>query len=444
MEDGTTGGFNLFELPQPLESLQGIQVPPFLSKTFELVDDPSLDAIISWGPNGDSFVVWDPVEFARLILPRNFKHNNFSSFVRQLNTYGFRKIDTDKWEFTNEGFVRGKKHLLKNISRRKSAQSSQLIGTSSVSQNDTSRGVLESEIGLLRRERSLMMMEVVELQKQHKGMIQHLEDVNEKLKGAENRQKQMVAFLAKMFQNPDVLARLRQAKERSSVTSPRTMRKFLKHQQQEIGASDSSLKGQIVKYKSELPDLPKPSVTSAFFDPLLIEQLSHFPFQAEGDSESFGAKHVPLEMETIAQVESAMINELLLPADEPFEVPVLGSIDPLGKGKDTFSTSPQSNPDQNFVTFQKDKGKNISGFSMLGTESSFKQENAWSSGFGDTAGMSSSSSQFWSNPRNFDGGAFGFSDELLAAWDIESLKPGVGSSPNEDDPCEAKYEKKDP
>lgn len=74
-------------VPQPLESLQGNPIPPFLSKTFDLVDDPGLDPIISWGSTGESFVVWDPVEFARLILPRNFKHNNFSSFVRQLNTY---------------------------------------------------------------------------------------------------------------------------------------------------------------------------------------------------------------------------------------------------------------------------------------------------------------------------------------------------------------------
>lgn len=75
------------DVPQPLECLQGTPIPPFLSKTFDLVDDPSLDPIISWGSKGESFVVWDPLEFARLILPRNFKHNNFSSFVRQLNTY---------------------------------------------------------------------------------------------------------------------------------------------------------------------------------------------------------------------------------------------------------------------------------------------------------------------------------------------------------------------
>lgn len=81
------GGESLLSTPQPLETLYETPVPPFLSKTFDLVDDPSLDAIIAWGGRGDSFVVWDPVEFARVILPRNFKHNNFSSFVRQLNTY---------------------------------------------------------------------------------------------------------------------------------------------------------------------------------------------------------------------------------------------------------------------------------------------------------------------------------------------------------------------
>ncbi|XP_073290359.1 heat stress transcription factor A-2b-like [Primulina huaijiensis] len=435
MEDGTTGGFNLFESPQPLESLLGIPIPPFLSKTFELVDDPSLDAIISWGAKGDSFVVWDPVEFSRLILPRNFKHNNFSSFVRQLNTYGFRKIDTEKWEFTNEGFVRGKRHLLKNIQRRKSPQPSQQIGSSSfVAQNNTSQGVLKGEIGHLRRERSSMMMEVVELQQQQKGMIQNLEDINEKLKGAENRQKQMVAFLAKMFQNSTVLARLKQAKELSSVTSPRATRKFVKHQHCDTSTSDSSPKGQMVKYKSELLDLPT-AVTSGFFDPVSIEQLSHVPFQAEGDAEFFGARHVPFEMETIAQDESAMINELFLPPAQPAEVPVLASIDPLLKGKGTFTSWPQSNPDQNFVTYPKDfmKGKSIlSEFSMPGAESSFKQENVWSTGFEATAGMSSSTAQSWSNPTNFDARAFGFSDDLLDAWDIESLEPGVESSPNDE------------
>lgn len=84
---GGTNTESFYGVPQPLECLQGTLVPPFLSKTFDIVDDPALNSIISWGASGQSFVVWDPVVFARTILPRNFKHNNFSSFVRQLNTY---------------------------------------------------------------------------------------------------------------------------------------------------------------------------------------------------------------------------------------------------------------------------------------------------------------------------------------------------------------------
>ena len=61
--------------------------PPFLLKTYMLVEDPETDPVVSWNANGTAFVVWQPAEFARDILPTLFKHSNFSSFVRQLNTY---------------------------------------------------------------------------------------------------------------------------------------------------------------------------------------------------------------------------------------------------------------------------------------------------------------------------------------------------------------------
>ncbi|KAG9454898.1 hypothetical protein H6P81_007802 [Aristolochia fimbriata] len=93
---------------------------PFLTKTYQLVDDPCTDHIVSWGEDETTFVVWRPPEFARDLLPNYFKHNNFSSFVRQLNTYGFRKIVADRWEFANELFRKGEKHLLCEIQRRKS------------------------------------------------------------------------------------------------------------------------------------------------------------------------------------------------------------------------------------------------------------------------------------------------------------------------------------
>lgn len=74
-------------VPQPIEGLHQTGLPPFLTKTYDIVDDPSTNHIISWSSGNNSFIVWDPQAFSIILLPKFFKHNNFSSFVRQLNTY---------------------------------------------------------------------------------------------------------------------------------------------------------------------------------------------------------------------------------------------------------------------------------------------------------------------------------------------------------------------
>ncbi|CAL5420820.1 unnamed protein product [Camellia sinensis] len=101
------------------EMMRKSSPPPFLMKTYMLVEEPTTDQVISWNADGTGFVVWQPADFARDLLPTLFKHSNFSSFVRQLNTYGFRKVTTSRWEFCNDMFRKGERNLLCEIRRRK-------------------------------------------------------------------------------------------------------------------------------------------------------------------------------------------------------------------------------------------------------------------------------------------------------------------------------------
>jgi len=102
---------------------QNVKAPatkPFLQKLYTMLEDESAHAIMSWTPNGESIVVHQPEAFAQQLLPLYFKHNNFSSFVRQLNTYGFNKVDPDAWVFGHPDFKQGAKGTLHLIQRKSS------------------------------------------------------------------------------------------------------------------------------------------------------------------------------------------------------------------------------------------------------------------------------------------------------------------------------------
>ncbi|KAL9284264.1 Heat stress transcription factor B-2a [Arabidopsis thaliana] len=120
---------------------------PFLTKTFNLVEDSSIDDVISWNEDGSSFIVWNPTDFAKDLLPKHFKHNNFSSFVRQLNTYGFKKVVPDRWEFSNDFFKRGEKRLLREIQRRKITTTHQTVVAPSSEQRNQTMVVSPSNSG---------------------------------------------------------------------------------------------------------------------------------------------------------------------------------------------------------------------------------------------------------------------------------------------------------
>ncbi|KAF3181898.1 hypothetical protein TWF788_006361 [Orbilia oligospora] len=112
----------------------GLQQPKvqtaFIHKLYSMLEDAAIQHLISWATSGESFVMSPTGEFSK-VLSQYFKHTNVSSFVRQLNMYGFHKVndvfhsaspDSALWEFKHGGgsFKRGDLASLRDIRRRPS------------------------------------------------------------------------------------------------------------------------------------------------------------------------------------------------------------------------------------------------------------------------------------------------------------------------------------
>ncbi|KAI8994298.1 HSF-type DNA-binding-domain-containing protein [Gaertneriomyces semiglobifer] len=118
-----------------LPPVQSNGVPDFVKKLFKMLEDTSYSDVVSWGVRGDSFVIKNPNEFAKTVLPRHFKHNNPASFVRQLNKYGFHKVKTQDdgklygeqaWEFQHPNFQYNNKEKLEGIKRKTPKEKSKI------------------------------------------------------------------------------------------------------------------------------------------------------------------------------------------------------------------------------------------------------------------------------------------------------------------------------
>ncbi|KAG7980675.1 hypothetical protein I3843_05G194300 [Carya illinoinensis] len=241
-------------------------LPPFLKKLYAMVDDPETDSVVSWSNGDNSFVVWNPHEFASKLLPKHFKHNNFASFIRQLNTYGFKKVDSDRYEFANVKFLRGQTHLLKSISRRKPVhvpgqQPTEVLSSSVGACVEVGKFGLEEEVKRLERDKNALMQELVRL-RQHQQTTDHqLLSVGQRVQLMEQRQQQMMSFLAKAMHSPGLLAQFVQQQNESNrnITGVNKKRR-LQSQENESVAGESrtnSPDGQIIKYQPSMNEAAK-------------------------------------------------------------------------------------------------------------------------------------------------------------------------------------------
>lgn len=100
----------------------------FVHKLRALLTDSKHENLIYWNLDGRSFTVTNVEEFSKDVIPLHFKHNNFASFIRQLNMYGFHKLNrsprgmradgsVQTWEFSHPKFTRDFPDLMNEIRR---------------------------------------------------------------------------------------------------------------------------------------------------------------------------------------------------------------------------------------------------------------------------------------------------------------------------------------
>uniref|UniRef100_A0A8C9WV70 HSF-type DNA-binding domain-containing protein n=1 Tax=Scleropages formosus TaxID=113540 RepID=A0A8C9WV70_SCLFO len=96
----------------------------FPAKLWRLVNDPHTDSV-RWDQQGEGILI-DRALFEAEVLGDLFKTNNFTSFIRQLNLYGFRKgggrqddepDSPAELHFQNPYFKRDKPELLAHLRR---------------------------------------------------------------------------------------------------------------------------------------------------------------------------------------------------------------------------------------------------------------------------------------------------------------------------------------
>lgn len=100
------------------------RVPNFPAKMHAILSRPDLAEVVAWMPHGRSWRVLKPREFESRIIPMYFEHSKFSSFIRQANGWGFRRITQgrDRNSYYHQLFLRGLPHLCKEMKRPGVAQ----------------------------------------------------------------------------------------------------------------------------------------------------------------------------------------------------------------------------------------------------------------------------------------------------------------------------------
>lgn len=192
--------------------------PAFVMKLWTMVNDPNNHDLITWFHDGLSFLVTNRELFVQKILPKYFKHSNFASFVRQLNMYGWHKVQDansgslhsdEKWQFINPNFQQGKPELLDKIVRNKTSDdhhnNEQSNSSNNNSNNTNNQGfdvsLLINELNTLKANQMKITQELSRVRSDNELLWTELFSTREKNLLQNEKIEKILHFLASVYGN---------------------------------------------------------------------------------------------------------------------------------------------------------------------------------------------------------------------------------------------------
>eukprot|EP00347_Sterkiella_histriomuscorum_P021892 403332401 len=234
---------------------QYTNVPSFLLKTYDIVNDPIYDKIICWNETDDGFIVKQPNEFAEKILPLFFKHNNFSSFVRQLNMYDFHKTRNNSNEhcFQHNLFKKNQKKLLVDIKRKNAVpQAEKMMPQSTMQQNNPQlRGIYPPQYQMYPGGQQASGLRPAIEQEYQDGQI----DQNQ-IRNSNGSEQQQPGGFQRFMENPDVIKQFMQNMEQRQSQLEEKL-KFQDQKLKEYQLTNQNLWQEICKSREREQSLEK-------------------------------------------------------------------------------------------------------------------------------------------------------------------------------------------
>ena len=182
----------------------------FLSRLFDILSNSNYNSVISWDEEGKKVVIYDVTKLCKDILPKFYKHRNYSSFIRQLNLYGFHKSKgiIDNLEiYEHETFNKNiTKEEIKQITKK--ARHNQMVKSLDTYINSNKEEDAKEKDSLPLPEEKVLDYLTIKVEENNKNSVETLKSIEELKKEIKALKDELILFKENLNSNKIVLSKL--------------------------------------------------------------------------------------------------------------------------------------------------------------------------------------------------------------------------------------------